>query len=31
MLMKEIGEIFECGTLSEYRLIDFISNIERYS
>ena len=31
MLMKEIAEIFECGNLLEFRTIDFVRNLERYS
>ena len=31
MLMKEIAEIFESGQLLRYKVIDFISSIERYS
>ena len=31
MLMKEMAEIFESGNLLEYRCIDFISSIERFS
>jgi hypothetical protein len=31
MLMKEIAEIFESGNLTDYRLIDYIASIERYS
>ncbi|CDW75128.1 UNKNOWN [Stylonychia lemnae] len=31
MLQKEIAEIFQCGSLLNYRAIDFINNIERYS
>ena len=30
-LMKEIAEIFESGDLMEYRCIDFIKSLERFS
>jgi len=31
MLMKEIAEIFESGDLMQYRAIDFIRSMERFS
>lgn len=31
MLMKEIAEILECGRLSEYRVVEYVECIERYS
>jgi hypothetical protein len=31
MLMKEIAEIFESGDLLQYRSVDFIESIERFS
>ena len=31
MLMKEIGEFFESGNLQQYRCVDFVTSLQRYS
>ena len=31
MLMKEVVEILECGQLRDYRIVEFVEHIERYS
>ena len=31
MMMKEVAEFFECGKLLDYRLIDFLRTLEKYS
>jgi hypothetical protein len=31
MLMKEAAEFFECGNLLDFRLIDFVATLEKYS
>jgi hypothetical protein len=31
MLMKEIAEFFESGTLQEYRCVDFVTSLRRFS
>jgi len=30
-LMKEIAEIIECGSIGEYRVVEYVKSIERYS
>jgi hypothetical protein len=31
MLMKEIVEILECGELPDYRVVEYVRSIEKYS
>jgi hypothetical protein len=30
-LMKEIAEIIECGIIENYRVVEYVKSIERYS